>query len=83
MRQQVGCHEGSVGVATHSYLACVSNPTPLQLLTNKGHWCEQCMVIHQAGSVHCDIAASKTDSGQCTGSNGSVQATWQGQPSMW
>lgn len=37
MRQQVGCHEGAVGVATHSYLACVCNPTPLQLLTNKGH----------------------------------------------
>jgi len=37
MRQQVGCHEGAVGVTTHSYLACVCDPPPLQLLTNQDH----------------------------------------------
>lgn len=32
MCQQVGGHEGSIGVATDSYPACVRYPSPLQLL---------------------------------------------------
>ena len=59
MRQQVGCHEGAVGVATHSYLACVCNPPPLQLLTTKAIDVSNACYHIKPGSVQCDTAAGK------------------------